>query len=261
MRPGLTRRGAGVRESQVMRLTRPFSSLVKVLQGVVKRAAERALHARIYRILPHGVEELADATRFGLLANAEIVFDIGANVGNTVRSFLDACPSAQIYAFEPAADTHRILATRYRQESRVTTYDVGLSDTAGQSRIDLNVRHFLRQIGEHGTPVEITTIDEFCAVHAIDRIDYLKVDTEGHDLAVIRGGRRMLEATTIVQAEVSMNPDNKRHVPFEEIKSHLEHCGFRLFGLYEQFTPPEELFLRRANAVFLSTRALASRHS
>ena len=40
--------------------------------------------------------------------------------------------------------------------------------------------------------VDVTTIDLFCAEHRIERINLLKIDTEGHDLDVIRGASNML---------------------------------------------------------------------
>lgn len=40
--------------------------------------------------------------------------------------------------------------------------------------------------------VECETVDGLCRTLRIDQIDVLKVDTEGHDLAVLRGAERML---------------------------------------------------------------------
>ena len=39
----------------------------------------------------------------------------------------------------------------------------------------------------------MTTVDAYCAAEGIERVDYLKVDAEGHDLAVLQGAAGMLE--------------------------------------------------------------------
>jgi hypothetical protein len=40
-------------------------------------------------------------------------------------------------------------------------------------------------------------LDAYCRERAIQRINYVKIDTEGHDLRVLRGGRAMLTAAAI----------------------------------------------------------------
>lgn len=45
--------------------------------------------------------------------------------------------------------------------------------------------------------ITITTVDEYCETHHIDHIHYLKIDAQGHDVAVLRGAARMLEAGKI----------------------------------------------------------------
>jgi hypothetical protein len=56
---------------------------------------------------------------------------------------------------------------------------------------------------ERGEPVTLTTLDTYCAVAGVAAIDYLKIDTEGHDLQVLRGGERLIErgAVRFIQFE------------------------------------------------------------
>jgi hypothetical protein len=42
-------------------------------------------------------------------------------------------------------------------------------------------------------PVELQTLDDFAAEQGLERIDLVKVDTEGHDFFVIQGARKLLE--------------------------------------------------------------------
>lgn len=93
-----------------------------------------------------------------------IIFDVGAHTGGYALLAKQAVPSARIFAFEPA------------------------SATFARSRAGVEVRITSRE------RIQVTTIDSFCRTEGIARIALLKLDVEGHELAVLRGASRMLEA-------------------------------------------------------------------
>ena len=76
--------------------------------------------------------------------------------------------------------------------------------------------------------------DAFCAGRGIRKVDFLKIDAEGHDFEVLKGFAQMLCRAEIdmLQVECSLNRDNHRHVLLEEVKPFLEGLGYRLFGLF-----------------------------
>ena len=108
--------------------------------------------------------------------------------------------------------------------------------------------------------VDIVTLDEFCHSKRIDQVNYLKIDTEGGDLEVLKGAVNMLteQRIDLVEVETGMNPRNSRHVPFEAIKKFLESHGYFIFGIYEQVSefPTGEPHLRRTNPLFISHRTI-----
>ena len=108
--------------------------------------------------------------------------------------------------------------------------------------------------------MQIETFDEWADEARLDAVDYLKVDTEGRDLEVLRGAERRLGAGSIglVEVESGLNPDNELHVPDRSFREFLEPKGYRLFGVYEQTLewPSRRPFLRRANLVFIAPRLI-----
>jgi hypothetical protein len=66
----------------------------------------------------------------------------------------------------------------------------------------------------------------------------------------------MLEQKKIgfIEVEAGMNPDNKYHVSFDDLKNYLESFDYYLFGVYEQFQEwiIKKPILRRCNPVFIS---------
>lgn len=102
--------------------------------------------------------------------------------------------------------------------------------------------------------VTVVTLDDFCQQHGIERIDFLKIDTEGFDLEVIRGADILFQQHRIgvVVAEVGFSPDNMKHVSFCVFLQEMQIRGMELFGIYDQrreFSGVQQL--RRADCMFV----------
>lgn len=195
------------------------------------------------------------------------VFDVGANIGQSADAFLTQFPQAKIWCFEPSRQTCEQLTARFAQEPRVVVERLAVSSSKGTAALaqtsQTTMFHVARPLGELPRSIKVTgsetvetwTIDEFCAARGIDRIDFLKIDTEGHELEVISGAKRMLAEGRIkcIQCECGLHPENLYHCSLEKIKPALEASGYRLFGVYGQ---SEERFgdtpnLRRADLLFV----------
>jgi FkbM family methyltransferase len=216
------------------------------------------------------VGELLEAIRGELPGfDPETVLDVGANIGKTAIFFARAFPRATIYAFEPVAETFQLLVERTRAHARVRPFNLALGRKRGRARMlikRVSVANRVAKWRDRLKPsvlVTMTNGDAFCAEHGITSIGFLKIDAEGHDLEVMRGFRSALAGhrIDIVEAEVSMNPENRRHVPLEKVKAYLERRGYRLFLIYEQARETavaRKPMLRRVNAVFLSPKLVGN---
>src|SRR5205085_2666321 len=137
-----------------------------------------------------------------------VLFDVGANLGVYTGILLKIFgSSAQIWAFEPAAETFRMLEANMDGVDNVQLVRIGLSDREGSGSLyapgpgsKLSSLHAIEsRLDRLGLPVRLeekvalTTIDSFCKANAIDRIDFLKLDVEGHELSVLHGAQEMLD--------------------------------------------------------------------
>jgi FkbM family methyltransferase len=194
-----------------------------------------------------------------------VIFDVGANDGKTAIALAASFPDAVVYAFEPVADTFRTLAQSASTHRRIRPFNLALGARPRRARMRIKSVSVSNRIAgwrdflKPSETVTMTAGDGFCGEQGLDRIGLLKVDSEGHDLQVLVGFRKMLAAARIdlVEAEVGMNPENKRHVSFEAVKTYLERFGYRLFLIYEQtYDVPfsGRAVLRRCNVVFVSEK-------
>jgi len=84
--------------------------------------------------------------------------------------------------------------------------------------------------------VKKTTIDQFCEDNAIEKIDLLKIDTEGNDLEVLKGGSSYLESGCIdfVLTEFSTGPRPGK-VSIGELDEFLAQKNMTCIGVYDQW--------------------------
>jgi len=136
---------------------------------------------------------------------AGTVLDVGANAGDYARHVRSLAPEASIVAFEPhprtfgrlrrTAETHRFEAINMAVSDTagtVTLYDFPDTDGSTQASLDPGVimLHGGRAPVSH--QVECTTLDAFAEARGIETVHLLKIDTEGFDLNVLKGARRLL---------------------------------------------------------------------
>ena len=186
------------------------------------------------------------------------VFDIGANVGRTVRAMARGFPKATIHAFEPVEGTYEILKKSVAKYPSIKCFKMAFGDVSGTFRMEAEAGSVKSRISDsaEGTEVEVRRGDEFCTAQGIERINFLKIDAEGYDLKVCHGFESMLKAGTIdlIQVECGLNVTNKLHIPFQSFRDYLDPLGYYLFRIYDQAGWP---VARRGDAVFVSSQVRA----
>lgn len=208
-------------------------------------------------VLAHDVGQDVDP------ASVRTVFDVGANVGQAAAFLRENFPACALHSFEPAPKTFDELVRRVPASPRFHPHRLALGAAPGRARMYLQARSRFNSLApavNHPDPargggyadVTVDTLDGFCAREGIDRVDFLKIDAEGLDLDVLRGGRGLLErgAIRFVFVEVTFNPDAEdRYVPYAAVDAELRPRGFRLRAIYHQATN-EKPHMAYADALF-----------
>src|SRR5687768_17470636 len=71
----------------------------------------------------HGVRECNDINHSG--SQVSVVFDVGANVGQSALRFTAGFPEARIYCFEPVKETFSRLRENVSRYERISCYQIG----------------------------------------------------------------------------------------------------------------------------------------
>jgi FkbM family methyltransferase len=148
-----------------------------------------------------------------LVKAGEQVIDVGANVGwySTMLAELVG-PQGRVYAFEPNTDLARNLTLTAADYPWLQVISSAVGDADGQGI--LRISRLLgnssleastpEQVGSQACPV--VTLDGFLETIGNPRITFIKSDTEGGELRVLMGARRILSAPTPPACFIEVNP-------------------------------------------------------
>ena len=255
-----------------MHLVARLDRLRARILGFGKVLVEQTCGCVLLRQLPHGLDAAYDIGRW--VPEVTTIVDVGANVGQSTVAFAETWPGARIYSVEPFTEAFTRLKRNVSGRPGIVCLQCALGAAPATARVRLRKGLVTNSLAyavdiENGSAdtgdtevVQIRTLDELCATEGIERIDLLKIDTEGYDLEVLAGSRGLIEGERIsfVQVEVGMTAANTKHVPLQDAQAWVARYGYVLFGVYEQ--TPEwsgEPRLRFSNALFVSSREMARR--
>ena len=242
-----------------------------MIKRILKRIVKNLIGTQIYHNPYRGMSIFNDVAEVLPSYRINVVFDVGANVGQSAKRYIARFPHSSVFCFEPVAKTYRQLERNMRGNKQVRCFRLALGSSRGKGSMlsdgTSSMNHLLNETTVSANnrkikteSVDILTLDDFCQTNDVNYISYLKVDTEGGDLEVLKGAENMLvkQSIDLVEVEAGMNPNNKYHVPFESLKNYLEKHDYFLFGIYEQVEewPTREPHLRRTNPVFISNNMI-----
>jgi FkbM family methyltransferase len=163
-----------------------------------------------------------------------VIFDCGANIGVFTLDFWRKFPQGRVFAFEPSPPTFRRLEANLAlngcDPKRIVPFNCAVSDSIGECRIlncdvpansrVLTAREATTSGGDQSL-VPTDTLDHIVTTQKVTRIDLLKIDTEGHELPVLRGAAASaLQIARHVVLEIHAGPD------YDAVERIMTSAGF-----------------------------------
>ena len=195
----------------------PIVSAAHKTRGALLRLASRAAdsHPAVRRAVDRRLHSPGHRARKRFYAQfvgpGDLVFDVGANMGNRTDVFQDL--GATVVAVEPQAACQQELARRYGEHPRVHLVDAGLGPEPGARVLYVGSEHTLttmspdwidatRRSGRFATyswteqgSVPITTLDRLVDEFGTPR--FCKIDVEGFEVEVLEGLSRPLQVVSL----------------------------------------------------------------
>lgn len=183
----------------------------------------------------HGLTEGEEAflARHADRLRGGVLLDVGANVGSYARHLRTLAPDARILAFEPHPRTHARLQDHLKGMG-VETLALALNDQGGSFELydmagDGSTQASLSRdaVGMYSAgvvahQVQCARLDDLLREKGIERVALLKIDTEGHDLLVLRGAGQAIRERRIDMIQLEFIPANiATHVTMRDIYAAL----------------------------------------
>lgn len=136
-----------------------------------------------------------------LVVTSEVTLDIGANIGCTALLFGDL--SKKVFAFEPSSTTFKFLKKNILKSGleNIHLYNIALGADSYESTLTFAPTNraggFVSDqtqasVGHTTEKIIIQRLDEIVETLKLDRIDFIKIDVEGFEAHVLRGGKRTI---------------------------------------------------------------------
>jgi len=197
----------------------------------------------LHLITPYVIAEqqdwFEDEIRFirGALRHGDVVLDIGANYGvYTLSIAAQVGGTGAVTAVEPASRTAAYLreSVALNGFDHVDVLQVALSSRLGKLPLSLHPNSELNALikpteskSEEFEEVDVLTLDSIYDARSWTRLDFVKIDAEGEEINILRGGGRLLrELSPLIQFEIRTSSD------FDfKIARELQALGYEIFRL------------------------------
>lgn len=190
-----------------------------------------------------GLYPFYDMAKF-VKTDKPILFDVGANVGQTIKDFKEVFNNSTVHAFEPSPDTFNILKTNTTHFKDVVYWNYGVGSTSGDLLLNeynhsntnsfLDIHNYENKNLKSTSQVKVITIDQFIRDNDIKKIDVLKIDTEGFELEVFKGAETSLKSGKIdlLFFEVNFIETHKDSPKMSQLWDFITEIGFKLVSIY-----------------------------
>ncbi len=150
------------------------------------------------------------------VSDVKTIVDIGANVGAASVYFAIAYPDAKVYAFEPGSAPLALLQQNVEPLRNVTVFPFGLHSR--EQRLSLfqgkndSVESSLcstPRTGSESEEIRLLSAPDFLASQGVNRIDILKIDTEGCEVPILRSLNAYLPEVKALYVEYHSERDRR----------------------------------------------------
>jgi hypothetical protein len=102
----------------------------------------------------------------------------------------------------------------------------------------------------------LTTVEDIVGSLSLEPPFAIKIDTQGYELEVLKGAADVLEATAIVEVEMSLVPLYGGAPMYQDVLDALGDRGFRLSDVERVHSDPATGELLQFNGLFVTNRRL-----
>ncbi len=160
------------------------------------------------------------------------IIDIGAGLGDFTAYAAQGSPGGRVLAYEPFPESFALLQQNValNKLSNVVASPSAIADKPGSLALNIGlgeaVQHSTTQSGANTIEVPAITLQQVFDEHRLDRCDFLKMDIEGGEYAILQGvDANLLKCVQRIALEYHDNTSAGKH---DELVRLLQSNGFQV---------------------------------
>lgn len=192
-----------------------------------------------------------------IIPEEPIIFDIGSNKGQSIEIYKKLFVNPKIHAFEPSLQDFQILKKKYDSDNNIFLNNFALGDKKEKkifnvmvksdtsSFLDLNkdsnwLKHRSKELNipsenfkKNSIEAQINTLDNYIKLNKINKINLVKIDTQGYEENILKGSLESIKNNIIdaILTEIMFDDVYDKHLSFINIEQHLIQNNFRMAGI------------------------------
>jgi FkbM family methyltransferase len=190
---------------------------------------------------PRSLKASVDETRVvsqllgGERGKEHVMLDVGAHIGTSASYFAELGWS--IYCFEPDASNRAKLKERFGNASNVVIDPRAVGEVAEKGRAffvseestGIGTLHAFRDTHHAASVVDVTTVADVAKQHELHHVDFLKIDVEGLDFAVLKGVPWDTIKPTVIECEFEDAKTLPLGHDYKDMADYLVEKGYTVY--------------------------------
>lgn len=248
----------------------------------MKPAEREAIFADIAeRFFPDVAYRSGLPTLIGSLNNLKLqgfapawIFDVGANRGQWTREAAPIFPEAQFLLVEANAKHAAALQQAADDLPGRVRFEIRLLGPEARERVTFYTVDVENQQWSAGSSVlpELTTYPRKANTLPMDTLDgvlrsysysppvLLKLDVQGFELEVLKGGRQTLDSAEVVIVEAPVLPYNEGAPLIDDVVAFMKSVGLAIYDICGQRRRETDGVLFHVDLIFAKEKSLLRRH-
>lgn len=194
------------------------------------------------------------------------ILDVGANVGDYAKELRRHGFTGKIISFEPLSETFKTLEKNASKDNKWEIAHIALGDVDCESEINIagncHSSSILEMLPSHvnSAPTSAYIGKEKIKVNKLDTIFsnyynegddiFMKIDTQGYELNVLKGCLNSFPLIKGIQVEMSLVHLYNGGILYKEMIEYIESFGFKLYSFENGFSNPETGELLQIDGIF-----------
>lgn len=213
--------------------------------SIVATIHERKVYMPMYHNLPINVSRFkfydTAITRVADFLRQEkesiTYIDVGANIGDTILA-ISPTKKDKIIGVEPSSEFDKYLKRNLKEYSNVVIENVICSSSSKEEKMKMvqidGTAHVVKD--DDSEVIKRDTLDNLVRKNNLKEIDFIKVDTDGHDFEVLRGSKATIKKyKPAIFFECDMDENENYVKDIFEFFDYLMSCGYKSIIMYDNY--------------------------